>query len=100
MIRFKGLNLLPPPHPYASVKSVSFVFKTFHIFQYEIQEDRHLLLLNNYDRVFHLQKYVFDYYCLLYNNHHDLTFLQAAPNGAQIGVVYGLLQTVRLLMER
>ena len=41
-----------------------------------------------------------DYYCLLYNNHLDLTFLQAAPIGALIGVVYGLLQTVRLLMER
>ena len=76
------------------------MFKTFHIFQYEIQEDRHLLLLNNYDRVFHLQKHVFDYYSLIYINHLDLTVLQAAPIGALIGVVYGLLQTVRLLMER
>ena len=53
-----------------------------------------------FDKAFssdHLQKYVFDYYCLIYINHLDLTVLQAAPIGALIGVVYGLLQTVRLL---
>ena len=35
--------------------------------------------------------------CLIYNNHLDLTVLQAAPLGALIGVVCGLLQTVLLL---